>query len=90
MTAIITELPRATLQDVPTVLRSIADQLESGVYGPPLNAVVVTESKEGRIEVFGAGSFNEWLHSIALLHLGINEIVLRNPRHHQNGEGPTG
>lgn len=88
----VVELPRATLEDVPTVLRAIADRIEAHAYGTPVNAVVVLECQdEGlRIEVFGAGAFNEVQRSLGLLALGSAQLAADHIDHPRRGmdEGP--
>jgi hypothetical protein len=46
-------LDAATLEHVPTVLRSIADEIEAGTYGKVCAGVVVLEGDE--FTLFGAG-----------------------------------
>lgn len=73
------ELPSATLQDVPTVLRSLADNIEAGHYGRAINAVVVLETDdEGmRIELFGAGGHNGVRITMGLLAMGQAQLAAR-------------
>ena len=73
-TATIYELPRRTLADIPSVLRSIADQMEAGDYGEAEGAVLVLENTEGEIRTFGAGSA-DWYRAFALLHLGLEHLA---------------
>jgi len=46
-------LDSATIEHVPTVLRSIADEIEAGKYGKVCAGVVVLEGDE--FSLFGAG-----------------------------------
>lgn len=54
MTASLHALPSAKLQDVPAMLRRLADDIEANEYGAVKEAVVVT-SGDG-LDVFGFGS----------------------------------
>lgn len=69
MAAQIYQLPKATLADIPRVLRAIADSIEAGEYGSPEAAAVVLESTDGEIETFGAGAA-DYYRTIALFRLG--------------------
>lgn len=91
------ELPSATLKDVPTVLRAIADRIEEGQYGRPVNAVVVLETEDGgamRLEVFAAGPFNNVHRSLSLLQLGTTQLAMQHVGHPNAGSsaaaGPGG
>lgn len=53
MTATIHALPSAELQDIPSMLRKIAEAIEAGEYGDVTEAAVVTNGDE--IQVFGLG-----------------------------------
>ena len=67
------ELPKATLADVPRVLRAIADEIEAGAYGEIDTAVVVLENKDGVIEKFGAGCA-DYYRAIAVLTLAAHSM----------------
>ncbi len=54
----ILELPRATIEDAASVLRSIADEIEAGKYGRVRAAVVILDAD--RIEMFGSGDANQY------------------------------
>ncbi len=53
MTATIHALPSAELQDIPAMLRKIADWIEAGEYGEVREAALVASGAE--LEVFGLG-----------------------------------
>lgn len=52
----VVELPRATLSDIPRVLRAIADEIENGNYGTVVAGLVTLENNNGVLEIFGAGA----------------------------------
>lgn len=83
----VVELASATLASVPEVLRAIADRVEGGAYGRPLNAVVVLETEdEGmRLELFAAGSYNNVHRSLSLLALGQAQLVAGHINHPASG-----
>jgi hypothetical protein len=54
MSATLHVLPSAELQNIPLMLRRLADDIETGEYGKVVECAVVTNS--GKIEVFGYGS----------------------------------
>jgi hypothetical protein len=49
------QLVRPTLDDIPRVLRAIADELESGTYGDVVAGVLAIECSSGVLQLFGAG-----------------------------------
>ena len=53
MTATIHAIPSAKLQDIPAMLRGLADQIERGDYGGVVEAAVVTSGDD--LNVFGFG-----------------------------------
>lgn len=73
------ELPKATLQDIPHVLRSIAKEMEDGNYGKTHMAVVVIEDETGNVRTFGAGGA-DYYRGLALLQLGIENMVAKRGR----------
>ena len=64
-------LDSATIEHVPTVLRSIADEIEAGKYGKVCAGVVVLEGDE--FSLFGAGDAAQykavWMLEAAKLEL---------------------
>lgn len=66
--------PGPNLNDVPRVLRAIADRVEAGDYGPVAAAVLVVESADGSIRTFGAARA-DYYRAYALLSLGIAQLV---------------
>lgn len=69
----VVELPKATVSDIPRVLRSIADEIEAGAYGKVTDAVVVVNGEQG-VATFGAG-LAEYYRAIALFQLGIAKMT---------------
>lgn len=67
------ELPRATLADIPRVLRAIADEMEAGKYGKTQAAVVVLEDENGVLNMFGGGAA-DYYRGIALLGLASHSM----------------
>lgn len=67
-------LPKATISDISQVLRSIADEIDAGVYGEASMAVLVLECGDGEIECFGAGGGADHYRGIAMLHKGLNKL----------------
>lgn len=57
MTAKLYAIPSPSVDDVPRMLRAIADEIESGVYGSGVDCCVVAlPNMDGEIEVFGLGA----------------------------------
>ena len=57
MTAKLYAIPSPALDDVPRMLRLIADEIEAGQYGAGIDCCVVAlPSMDGEIEVFGLGA----------------------------------
>jgi hypothetical protein len=54
MSATLHALPSAKLQDIPAMLRRLADDIEAGEYGEVREAVCVTHGSG--LDVFGFGS----------------------------------
>lgn len=73
------ELPKATLADIPGVLRAIADSMEAGEYGPVQMAALVTEDETGNIRVFGAGGA-DYYRAMALFQFGIENLLAKRGR----------
>lgn len=68
------ELPRATLADVPNVLRNIADCMEQGKYGDVVSAVLIVEGDN--LEVFWAGAA-DFYRALALFRLAEHHLIKR-------------
>ncbi|MES2973383.1 MAG: hypothetical protein V4757_07230 [Pseudomonadota bacterium] len=62
-----------TLQDIPAVLREIADQVEKGEFGKATGCVVVLDS-DG-LEVFYAGTGEAAPNAHLLLHAGATKMM---------------
>lgn len=73
------ELPKATLQDVPRVLRAIADEIEAGNFGNIASAALVLEEDIGNVRTFGAGGA-DYYTAMALFHLGIENLLAKRGR----------
>lgn len=74
MTATIHELPKATLADVPRVLRAIADEIEAGKYGKVDAAVIALECPGDVIRPFGAGAA-DYYRAIALFNMAASAMM---------------
>jgi hypothetical protein len=68
----IVELPQATLESIPKVLRAIADEIERGEYGKVDMAALVVKNTSGDIQAFGAGGADR---AVTLFHMGINFLL---------------
>jgi hypothetical protein len=73
------ELPSATLEDIPRMLRAIADEMEAGEYGKTQMLVVAMEEDNGNVRTFGGGGA-DWYRAIALFHLGIENLLAKRGR----------
>ena len=69
----VVELPRATLSDIPRVLRAIADEIENGTYGTVVAGLVTLEKNTGVLEIFGAGAADG--HRAISLVVGTQQIL---------------
>lgn len=74
MTADIHELPKATLQDVANVLRSIADRIDAGDYGEVQAAALVMEDSDGNIRTFGAGAA-DYYRAFSMFQFGLAHLL---------------
>jgi hypothetical protein len=79
MSAEIHELPKATLQDIPRVLRAIADDIETGEYGEVEMVAIVCQDAIGNVRTFGAGGA-DYYRAMALFHLGIENLCAKRGR----------
>lgn len=68
------ELPKATISDIPRVLRAIAAEIEAGDYGKTVAATLVIESDANEVKVFGAG-VTDFHRGISLLTLGKEKLL---------------
>lgn len=75
-TATLHELPVTTLQDLPRVLRCIADEMEAGEYGKVEMLAVVTQDDVGNVRTFGGGGA-DYYRAFALFNLGIANLVAK-------------
>ena len=62
----IVELPKATLSKNELVLRSIADEIESGAYGKIKAGFIVLENDDGELFTFGSGAA-DYIYAFSLL-----------------------
>lgn len=74
MTADLYEIKSAGLTDVAHVMRAIADSIDDGEYGEISMAAIVIESKNQKIDVFGAGGGVDSYRAIALFNLGLQKL----------------
>lgn len=79
MTAQIVELPKSIVQDIPRVLRAIADEVEAGEYGTLTACAIVVEDEIGNVRTFGAG-LADYYRGIALFHLAIENLMAKRGR----------
>lgn len=70
----VVEFPGETLNDLPRVLRAIAEQIEQGHFGAVESLALVTEDAEGYIRTFGGGKA-DYHRAFALFHLGLAQLV---------------
>lgn len=71
-------LPSSQLQDIPEMLRRLADAMEGGKYGGVPEAVVVLGTEQAdRIEVFGFGRADS---TVTHYLLGCGMAKLQRPR----------
>jgi hypothetical protein len=73
------ELPTHTVQDIPRVLRAIADDIEADAYGKVHMAAVVLETEVGNVHTFGAGGA-DYYRAMAMFQLGIENLVAKRGR----------
>lgn len=78
-TAKLYELPQHTLQDIPHVLRAIADEMEAGEYGKVQMGALVIEDELGNVRTFGAGGA-DYYRAMAMFQLGIENLVAKRGR----------
>ena len=52
----IVEFPRTSLADIPSVLRNMAANIETGDYGALSRCVVVIQAENGEIGIHGLGA----------------------------------
>lgn len=69
------ELTKATLSDIPRILRSIADQMEAGDYGNVVAGIVVLEESPGKLHLFGGGAADD--HRAVSLIAGAQQIMIQ-------------
>lgn len=55
--------------DVPKCLRSLADKIERGELLPSAHCIVVSESPDGELSMFGYGEIGTLASEIGLLHM---------------------
>lgn len=77
------ELPRGTLENTANVLRAIADEIDTGKYGPVIASILVLEGDN--IETFGSGCA-DLARGVLLLELG-KATLLRKRLGNGNGNG---
>jgi len=73
------ELPKHTLQDIPNVLRAIADDIEKAEFGKIQMGALVIEEDSGNIRTFGMGGA-DYYRAIAMFQFGIENLVAKRGR----------
>ena len=73
------ELPKYTLQNIPEVLRAIADEMEKNEFGIIQMAALVTEDKNGNIRTFGMGGA-DYYRAMAMFQFGIENLLSKRGR----------
>lgn len=63
----VVEIPTGNLQDVPGMLRRIADQIDAKERVNPDHLIMVFENPDGSIDIFGLGDFNDTARVVGLL-----------------------
>jgi hypothetical protein len=74
MTNII-KLDSAVLNEIPRVLRAIADEIENNSYGKVTAGVLVLETENNKLEIFGMGAANN--HRAISLMAGSQQILIQ-------------
>lgn len=70
----VVELPRGDINDIPRLMRNIADEIEAGNRGPIFCGAAVFLDDDGVPTVFGWGRTGD-VHSIGLFHIGANLLA---------------
>lgn len=73
------ELATATLEDIPRMLRCIADEIEAGEYSKVEMLAIAMQDSDGNVRTFGGGGA-DWYRAIALFHLGIENLLAKRGR----------
>lgn len=73
------ELPKNTLQDIPGVLRAIADEIEANAFGRQHMGALVIEEENGNIRTFGMGGA-DYYRAIAMFSMGIEHLMAMRGR----------
>lgn len=73
----VVHLTQSTLADIPRVLRSIADEVESGNFTDSVNMVCVLEAGDKQVELFGAGG-TDYYRCMALLARAQHKLIEMN------------
>lgn len=72
-------LPKGTVQDIPRVLRAIADEIEAKEYGEVQMGALVLENEDGEIRTFGMGGA-DYYRAFAMFQLGIENLLAKRGR----------
>lgn len=68
------EVPQAISQDMVTVLRAIATDIENGLHPKTSSLVVVMENRDHSVQIFGAGGSN-YYRMMTLLTRGQHKLI---------------
>lgn len=63
----IVSLPIGNLQDIPGMLRRIANNMESGESVTPRVLIMVADGPDGDLDVYGLGDFSDITNTVGLL-----------------------
>lgn len=69
------KLDSAILSDIPNVLRAVADAMEQGSYGKVTAGVMVIETDQHKLELFGFGAAEK--HRAISLMAGGQQILIQ-------------
>ena len=62
------QFPTRNVNDIPAMMRAVADDIEAGNYGTAVAAICVLES-EGGLNAFAWGTFDP-IRAVGLMHCG--------------------
>lgn len=71
----VVKFPGLNLNDVPGMLRVLADQLESGDYGKPLGLTYAFNTEDGEVFCNSFGPINQ-LEAVGMLTMAANMLAM--------------
>mgnify|MGYP007026565003 CR=1 FL=1 len=77
MSQSLVQFPRHNLLDVPQSLRRLADQIENGDVPNSIHSIVVCESDDGEICVYGYGEIGNVASEVGLLTMAATKLQIR-------------